>query len=242
MLPITLGALDERRLMGMDASDLSALAGARQGTVGATLQNTKTKRLDSCPKTGAPGGAIAYLKVEKPRFLFHEGSTGAVVVAGVTVLLDAFAERAGASTTCAAPSVDRLVASASAPAPDACSSAASAAPRLLVRGGAGSHLSGGQPPVAFFLFSLSRRRGLRGRRGREPLLLAQPVFLVSLFPAFPPPDPSLLLACRPLLLPPLRRVRARGLGVSAGQTAWRSRPPSARKSEMSELQQCIAEE
>jgi hypothetical protein len=134
MLPVTLGALDERRLMGTDASDLSALAGARRETVGATLQNTKTKRLDSCPKTGAPGGAIAYLKVEKPRFLFHEGSTGVVVAAGVTALPDAFAERAGASTTCAAPSVERLVVSASAPAPDACSSAASAALQSLVRG------------------------------------------------------------------------------------------------------------
>jgi hypothetical protein len=37
VLPVTSGALDERRLIGTDASDLSALAGARAGTVGATL-------------------------------------------------------------------------------------------------------------------------------------------------------------------------------------------------------------
>jgi hypothetical protein len=35
------GALDERHLVGTDASDLSALAGARAGTVGATLQTQK---------------------------------------------------------------------------------------------------------------------------------------------------------------------------------------------------------
>jgi hypothetical protein len=38
VLPAARGALDERCLVGTDASDLSALAGARAGTVGATLQ------------------------------------------------------------------------------------------------------------------------------------------------------------------------------------------------------------
>jgi hypothetical protein len=37
VLPVTRGALDERRLVEMDASTLSALVGARRGTVGATL-------------------------------------------------------------------------------------------------------------------------------------------------------------------------------------------------------------
>jgi hypothetical protein len=36
-LPATRGALDERRLVGTDAPDLSTLAGASSGTVGATL-------------------------------------------------------------------------------------------------------------------------------------------------------------------------------------------------------------
>jgi hypothetical protein len=38
VLPVTLGALDKRRLVGTDASELSALAGARGGTVGTTLR------------------------------------------------------------------------------------------------------------------------------------------------------------------------------------------------------------
>jgi secreted protein with Ig-like and vWFA domain len=38
VLPVTRGALDERRLVGMDVSALSAFAGARGGTVGATLR------------------------------------------------------------------------------------------------------------------------------------------------------------------------------------------------------------
>jgi hypothetical protein len=43
VLPVTRGALDEHRLVGMDASDLSALAGVRGGTVGATLRTQKQK-------------------------------------------------------------------------------------------------------------------------------------------------------------------------------------------------------
>jgi hypothetical protein len=44
-------------------------------------------------------------------------------------------------------------------------------------------------------------------------LLVQPVLLFPLFTALPPPDPPLLLARRPLLLPSLRHARARsGLG------------------------------
>jgi hypothetical protein len=42
-LPAARGALDERCLVGTDASDLSALAGARAGTVGATLRTRKHK-------------------------------------------------------------------------------------------------------------------------------------------------------------------------------------------------------
>jgi hypothetical protein len=43
VLPVTLGALEECLLVGTDASDLSALAGARGGTVGATLRTRKQK-------------------------------------------------------------------------------------------------------------------------------------------------------------------------------------------------------
>jgi hypothetical protein len=52
---------------------------------------------------------MAYLRVEKPRFLFIEGSTGAEATADVaTVALpDASAARAGTSAACATSSVDR---------------------------------------------------------------------------------------------------------------------------------------
>jgi hypothetical protein len=42
-LPAARGALDERRLVGTDTSNLSALACARAGTVGATLRMEKCK-------------------------------------------------------------------------------------------------------------------------------------------------------------------------------------------------------
>jgi hypothetical protein len=42
ILPVTRGVLDERRLMGMDASALCALAGAR-GAVDATLRTQRQK-------------------------------------------------------------------------------------------------------------------------------------------------------------------------------------------------------
>jgi hypothetical protein len=41
VLPGARDALDERRLVGMAASDLNALAGARGGTVGATPRTRK---------------------------------------------------------------------------------------------------------------------------------------------------------------------------------------------------------
>jgi hypothetical protein len=83
VLPVTLDTLDERRLMGTDASDLSTLAGVRgEGGQSAPPCERKNEKIKLLPlETGASGGAIAYLKVEKPRFLFLEGSTGAVVAA-----------------------------------------------------------------------------------------------------------------------------------------------------------------
>jgi hypothetical protein len=45
---VTRGTLDERRLVGTDASDLSALAGARAGTVGVTLP-TRRQEIELCP-------------------------------------------------------------------------------------------------------------------------------------------------------------------------------------------------
>jgi hypothetical protein len=48
-LPADRGALDESRLVGMDTSDLIALAIAREGTVGATLR-TRTRDQSSAPQ------------------------------------------------------------------------------------------------------------------------------------------------------------------------------------------------
>jgi hypothetical protein len=78
-------------------------------------KNKKIKLLP--PETGASRGVIAYLKVEKPRFLFLEGSTGVfvAVAAAAAAHPDTSAARAGAFVARAAPSVDRLVAGASAP-------------------------------------------------------------------------------------------------------------------------------
>jgi hypothetical protein len=112
----------------MDVPDLSTLAGARSGTVGATL-GARRQEVELQPLgTRTSGGATTYLKVEKPCFLFLEGSTGAVEAAAVATaaLRDASAARAASPT-------DRPAAGASAPAPGACSSAASAA---LGEGGA----------------------------------------------------------------------------------------------------------
>jgi hypothetical protein len=91
----------------------------------------------------------------------------ALEAAGVatTALPDSFAVCVGASTARTASSVNCLVTGASAPAPGACSSAASAA---LGEGAQAPTSQEGLPPVAFFLLSLSRRRVLRGRRGRAP--------------------------------------------------------------------------
>jgi hypothetical protein len=128
-LPVTRGALDERRLVGMDASALSAFASARGGAVGATLRTRNRKGQTHAPRNGVSGRAMAYLRVEKPCFLFLEGSAGAeaTVDASTVAPPDASAARAGTSAACVASSVDRSAADTSAPAPGACSFAASAA-------------------------------------------------------------------------------------------------------------------
>jgi hypothetical protein len=88
---------------------------------------------------------MAYLRVEKPRFLFLEGSAGAEATADAATAAppDASVARASTSAARAASFVDRPAAGAPAPAPGTCSSAASTA---LGEGGAGSHLSGGACP------------------------------------------------------------------------------------------------
>jgi hypothetical protein len=143
-LPATRGAPVERRLVGMDTSDLRALADARAGIVGATLRTQKQKTELQSLETGAPGEGTTYLKVEKPRFLFLEGSAGAIVapIVATAALPDAPAVLAGTSAARAASSTDRSAVGASAPTVSACSFAASTS---LSDGGGGFHLSRGAP-------------------------------------------------------------------------------------------------
>jgi hypothetical protein len=149
------------------------------------------------------------------------------------------AARAGASVARTAPSVDSLVVGNSAPALGTCSSADSAA---LGEGGAGSHLSGGPSPRRFLpLLLLLTTSTPRSPGERAPAAhvagIPRPAAPGALAAGFFVPS------CVPLLLlPPLRRARARGFGAWAGRSAQRSRPLSAKKSEMSELQRCITKE
>jgi hypothetical protein len=89
--------------------------------------------------------STAELKLEKPRFLFLEGSGGATVVpAGASMALaSTSAVLASASAALADPSTDVLVVGASVPATGACSTATTAA---RGEGGGGFHLSGGPAP------------------------------------------------------------------------------------------------
>jgi hypothetical protein len=94
----------------------------------------------------ASGGVVAYLKVEKPRFLFLGGSAGVATAADIATATSpaTSAARAGTSAGRATSLLDCLATGALAPAPGVASSAASAA---LGEGGSGSHLSGrARPP------------------------------------------------------------------------------------------------
>jgi hypothetical protein len=75
------------------------------------------------------------------------------------------------------------------------------------------------PIASFLLLFLAGRRVLLGPRRGEPLLLAQPELLAPLLPVLPSPDAPLLLAGRPLLLPPLRCARARDRGMGGSDRA-----------------------
>jgi hypothetical protein len=199
--------------VGTDAFDLSALAGTRGGMVGATLRTRKQK--DRTPASRGRGvwRAIAYLKVEKPHFLFLEGSTGAVAAAdtATVALPDASAARAGTSAACAAPSVDRPVTGASAPALGACCSAAST---TLGEGGAGSHLSGGPlflPPLPLPTMSTPTSPGEKVPAAHttgipRPFVLGAPTAGSS--------APSCALPAPATVAAPRARARARGVGGS----------------------------
>jgi hypothetical protein len=229
-LSVIRGVLDERRLVGMDASALSAFVGARGGRSAPPCEREIRKIKLTPLESGASGGAMAYLRVEKPHYLFLEGSTGAEATADVSTisLPDASAARVGTSAACAASSVDRPTVGASTPAPGTRSSVASAA---LGEGGAGSHLSRGAcphhfPPLLLPTTSTPTSPGEKvpaARAAGIPHPSAPGVLAAgSPVPSYAPP--TLVPVATP-------RARVFGLEAWAGRTARRSRPPSAREDE-----------
>jgi hypothetical protein len=172
----------------------------------------------------ASWGVVAYLRVEKPRFLFLGGSTGIAAAADVATAASPVtsAARAGTFADYLSPGLPGDGRSCARPR------------RWLLRRLRGPWrgvrrlppLGESSPPIALLLLFLARRRILRSRQGRESLLLAQPELLTLLFPALPLPDPLLLLARRPLLFSPLCCVRALRIEAWADRTMLRSRSPS----------------
>jgi hypothetical protein len=146
--------------------------------------------------------------VEKPRFLFLEGSAGTVVAAAVatTALLDASAARGISSTYCPA-------AGASAPAPGACSSAASAA---LGEGAQGPTSQGACPTSlsSFSQFPDNEYSEVAGEKVPAARVAGTPRPVVPGAPAAGSSSPS---CASPTLAPtavPRAATRARGVGGS----------------------------
>jgi hypothetical protein len=150
-----------------------------------------TKLITNPSKPGARGENATYLRLQKPRFLFLEGSVRAVVapVVAAAVLVDELAALADASAARTASSTGCPAAGAPAP-----------VPRPPPLKGPAPRRSPPPPPV-----TMSSRESPWG----EPLLLAQPVLFALLLPALPPLDSCFLLARRQLLYPPLRSAGGR---------------------------------
>jgi hypothetical protein len=239
VLPVTLGALDESPLVGTDASDLSALAGARGGRsappckyenkkIRLLPQNWGTRRGDCLPQ-----GGEALLPL--PQGL--DGRCGG-----------------GRRHHCRAPrrlrSVRRCLRDARCPfcRPPGGRRFRACPRRLLLCHLSGSRCGGrripplrGACPCRFLpLLPLPTTSTTRSPRERAPAARAAGIPC----PAVPGALAARTFApsCVPPALAPVTAPRTRGLGAWAGRTARRSRPPSARKSEMSELQRRITEE
>jgi hypothetical protein len=148
LLATAYGALREHRLVVTGTPDLSAFTGARAGTSGVTLRTRKHEGEHRPSKFRARAGSTAHLKLEKPHFLFLEGSEGATIV-----LVGVAAALAGASAALADPSTDVPAAGASAPT----TGTYPRPPPRPVATGAGDSTSQGGAPVTL-LFLLRRRR------------------------------------------------------------------------------------
>jgi hypothetical protein len=141
------GALDERRLVGTAASDLSTLACARAGTVGVTPRTRNTGVSVDPSKSRTHGGSATQLKLEKPCFLFLKGSGGASVAPAGSTMAPAgtSATLVGYSTDDPAAGASTPAAGTSTPAAGASSTSASAA---RGDGCGGFHLLGGARPTS----------------------------------------------------------------------------------------------
>jgi hypothetical protein len=91
-------SLDERRLVGMDASALSTLAGARGGTVSVTLQTRKQSVTSPPVEHATPRKETPYLKEEKARFLFLEVPADVAGAVGVAAAMPLAASTARAGS------------------------------------------------------------------------------------------------------------------------------------------------
>jgi hypothetical protein len=202
--------------MGTDETDLSTLAGARVGTVGATLRTRRQETELQPLETGTSGGATAYLKVEKPRFLFLEGSAGAAVAPVVTT-----AALPDASTARAASSTDRPAAGASASTTGTCSSAASAAL------GEGARDSTSQPPPSLSSSSSSPDDEFSGVAGGESPCCSRSRYSSSAASDAPAAGFSSPSYAPPSLAPAAARCgRPLGHGASVDPIVRRPRSPS----------------
>jgi hypothetical protein len=214
--------------MGTNASDLSALAGARAGMVGATLR-TRRQEIELQPlETGTSGGATAYLKVEKSRFLFLEGSAGAAVRSSCPSQRSQMLPRCSpAPSRCALP-LPRTARRRALPRPPR---APAPLPLrwLLVRGARDSTSQGGPPHLSPLLpppLLTTSSPELPGERVRAAHAAG------TLRPAAPgtPAAGFSSPSCVPPALAPVaaRREQPLKLGAWAGQTARRPRSPSAK--------------
>jgi hypothetical protein len=181
-----------------------------------------TKLRSSPSKSGAPEENATYLKLEKPRFLFLDGSGGAATAVVA----------AGASAVHAASSTDR-------PAVGACSSATSTA---LGDGGGGFHLSAGARPPSLSSSSSSSDDEFSGVvGGRAPAAHAAST------PRSLAPGALVVRSCspscaRPAPVPVAARLgRPSGLRAWVGQTARRPWSPSTKR-QLSRLRWCIVRE
>jgi hypothetical protein len=155
-------------------------------------------------KSRARGGSAAHLKLEKPRFLFLEGSAGAAVAPTCATMA-----LAGASAVLAGSSAGTLEAGASTPAMGANSTVASAA---RGDGGGGLHLSGRTRSPSLSSSSsdddpagVPEGGALAARAAGTPHCVA---------PGAPAAGSPLLRARRPLLFPSLRGMGSRpGAGL-----------------------------